>query len=102
MPQSDRNVLFFNIETSALSYMSIGGLHALLNHYPGHQLFTQPIPRFAKKVDVVVCDDSARSTESAEDLRTVLVWLPRKVVLGRLRGRFRKLWIGTGMDDVVY
>ena len=102
MLQSHLDVLLFNTATSTLSYINIGALHTLLNHYPGHQLFTQLIPRFAKKIDVVVCDGSVRSGENAGDFRTELVWLPRKVVLGRLRGRFRKLWIVTGMDDVVY
>ena len=101
MPRSDLDVLF-NTSTSTLSYINIGALHTLLNRYPGHQLFTQPIPKFAKKIDVVVCDGSVRSGEAAGDYRTELIWLPRKVIMGRLTGKFKKLRIVTGMDDVVY
>lgn len=42
-----------------------------------------------------------RSGERAGDHRTELVWLPSKVVMGRLTGKFKKIWIVTGMDDAV-
>ena len=102
MPSSDLDVLLFNTSTSTLSYINIGALHTLLNHYPGHQLFTQPIPKFTKKIDVVISDGSVSSGEAAGDYKTELVWLPSKIIMGRLTGKFKKLWIVTGTDDVIY
>ena len=104
MPSSTQpslDALLYNTATSTLSYVNIGKLRRLLNFYPGHQLFTQPIPLFTKKIQICAADGSMPSGDGAGDRRIDLVWLPRKVVRGRLRGKFKKIWVVTGMDDMV-
>lgn len=51
---------------------------------------------------MVISDGSVSSGEAAGDYKTELVWLPSKIIMGRLTGKFKKLWIVTGTDDVIY